>query len=124
MSRQIDVSDPSKLSDEDKRYLQDRNRLPAGVEPVDVKLTEAGIGHSTKPEPVSPNPDTLRQAGDGDDDSTSDQYKGWTVAQLQQELEDRGLATSGNKPELLARLEEDDASTDDDEEDTEDEEED
>lgn len=33
-----------------------------------------------------------------------------TVAELQDLLESRGLAKSGNKAELVARLEEDDAS--------------
>lgn len=37
-------------------------------------------------------------------------YSDMTVAELQDLLESRGLAKSGNKAELVARLEEDDAS--------------
>lgn len=35
-------------------------------------------------------------------------YEGWTKAELQDELEKRGLTKTGNKDELIARLEEDD----------------
>lgn len=37
-------------------------------------------------------------------------YEANTVAELQEELRSRGLHTSGNKEELIARLEEDDAA--------------
>lgn len=37
-------------------------------------------------------------------------YEDMTVAELQDLLESRGLTKSGNKAELIARLEEDDAS--------------
>ena len=40
-------------------------------------------------------------------------YAEHTVDELQQELEKRGLKKSGNKDELIARLEEDDAAPDD-----------
>lgn len=35
-------------------------------------------------------------------------YEGWTKDELAAELEKRGLPKSGNKDELIARLEEDD----------------
>lgn len=38
-------------------------------------------------------------------------YEDHTVAELKEELEDRGLPTSGHKDELIARLEEDDEAT-------------
>jgi hypothetical protein len=37
-------------------------------------------------------------------------YEVWTVAELQSELRDRGLATSGSKAELTARLKDADAA--------------
>lgn len=39
---------------------------------------------------------------------TGKDYNSWTVAELQQELENRELSKSGSKAELVARLEEDD----------------
>lgn len=39
-----------------------------------------------------------------------DPYAGWTKEDLQDELADRELPVSGNKPELLARLRENDAA--------------
>lgn len=35
-------------------------------------------------------------------------YAGWTKDELSEELEKRGLPKSGNKDELIARLQEDD----------------
>lgn len=45
-----------------------------------------------------------------DDLSEDEGYEAMTVEELKEELEDRGLPKSGNKAELVARLEEDDAS--------------
>ena len=36
-------------------------------------------------------------------------YEGWTKDELSEELEKRGLPKSGNKDELIARLQEDDS---------------
>lgn len=44
----------------------------------------------------------------GDDES--EDYNDWKVATLREELKERELPTSGNKPELVARLEADDES--------------
>lgn len=108
MSRKIDLSDPSKLSDADKLYLQNRNRLPAGVEPVQVDAASAGIGAMTKPEPLpvnQPSPVTVET-----------DYSEWNVDRLKSELGSRDLPVSGKKEELVQRLEEDDAKSDEDEE--------
>lgn len=43
------------------------------------------------------------------DDDGEDGYDSWTVAELRTELDERGLETGGNKPDLIARLEDDDA---------------
>jgi SAP domain len=47
--------------------------------------------------------------GNGNGEEEAD-YESMTNADLQAELESRGLATSGTKAELIARLEEDDAA--------------
>lgn len=107
MSRKIDASDPKKLSDDDKRYLQERNRLPAGVYPA-----PAPDDPRNKGVPVDPNSYPTADASTG--------YGGMTVEQLKTELENRGLGTGGNKAELVSRLEEDDNS-DEEEEDEEEE---
>ena len=44
------------------------------------------------------------------DPSENDGYESMTKPELQAELEARGLPTTGNKPELVTRLEEDDAA--------------
>lgn len=54
--------------------------------------------------------------GDGDGDGESADYSEMTNDELKDELERRGLTKSGNKDELIARLEEDDESDDDDDE--------
>ena len=41
--------------------------------------------------------------------SSDEGYEGMTKAELEAELEARGLPKSGNKDELIARLEEDDS---------------
>lgn len=46
----------------------------------------------------------------GDEGVPDEGYAGMTKAELEDELEARGLAKSGNKDELIARLEEDDAA--------------
>jgi hypothetical protein len=53
------------------------------------------------------NPD--KPADEGDDES--DDYNDWKVATLREELTARDLPTSGNKPDLVARLLEDDANS-------------
>ena len=45
-----------------------------------------------------------------DGESGSGGYDGWTKGELEAELESRGLPKTGNKPELIERLEEDDAA--------------
>lgn len=49
-----------------------------------------------------------RGAGDGGVRYADDGYESWTKDELSAELESRGLPKSGNKDELIARLQEDD----------------
>jgi hypothetical protein len=40
MAREIDTSNPEKLSFEERLYLQDRNQLPKGLEPITAEDIE------------------------------------------------------------------------------------
>ena len=62
-----------------------------------------------EPEPGFPPPKSSSQSSASE--SSEDGYEARTKAELQQELEARGLSTSGNKDELISRLEENDAET-------------
>ena len=53
---------------------------------------------------------TIMPHTQGDPPSEEGGYSEWTKAELEAELENRDLPKSGNKDELVARLEEDDAS--------------
>lgn len=91
MSRQIDFS--RKLSKADKIYLRSRN-----------------LGHLIDNPPV---PETEPE----DDEDVP--YPEWTVEELKQEINDRNktldddlkMSTSGNKGELIARLEQNDVQS-------------
>jgi hypothetical protein len=86
MSRKIDVDGP--LSESDREYLHSRGQH-ALVERMDHEYQE--------PEP--------EDGGDGEPDTN---YDAWTVKELQDECEERGIPKSGTKPELVARLREHD----------------
>jgi hypothetical protein len=102
MGKNIDLTQP--LSDEDRAWLEERGKIN------DIRVADEIAGVSTDPEPVSAQTDD--GTDDEDDDSTADseEYGDWTKAQMQYELGERGLPQSGNKAELAARLEEDDAA--------------
>ena len=51
-------------------------------------------------------------------DEVDKDYEGWTAAEMKVLLRSRELSVSGNKAELAARLEEDDADEDEDEDDS------
>ena len=57
---------------------------------------------------VVPHPELQRENAQ-DAEVSDDDYDQANVAQLQDELRDRGLSPTGTKPELVARLREDDA---------------
>lgn len=58
-----------------------------------------------------PGEDEPESEDDGDDAEDSD-YSEWSIEELKDALRTRGLPVSGNKDELVARLEEDDESED------------
>jgi hypothetical protein len=49
------------------------------------------------------------EATEADEAAAAEGYGSWTVDELKDELRSRDLAVSGSKPELVARLEDDDA---------------
>lgn len=124
MSLKIDqkhLDNPEKLTEEERQYLQDRGRLPAGVEPVgDI------------PRPVEGRPlEEVPHTGDVNtvpDDTPKPlgprEYHGSTNRQLQDEIRRRNvengtkMSLSGNRAELIERLEDDDSDVDMDDEDS------
>ena len=64
------------------------------------------LGGGFKPLPEAVDGDTTEHVSEPD-------YENWTKTQLQEVLVNRGLATSGNKPELLERLQSADAEASD-----------
>lgn len=100
MSREIDMTDPSKWTQEDKQYLSDRGRLPEDMALDMGAKTMADIGEQS--------PSTRRNTD----------YQSMTNDQLRSELAARGLETGGNKGALVGRLVEDDLPLDEREEST------
>lgn len=101
MARDIDFSKP--LDENDIHYLRQRSWL---VDEAELQGFDA----------------IRKQVADGvveeEEEEEADEivYSEASVAELKAELERRELPTSGNKPELIARLEEDDAADDEEEE--------
>lgn len=100
---------PSKtLSKFDRQYLIDR-----GQNPDDFILPAEEETPPTPPAtaPEQPeNPVSEDEAETEDEDEEDIPYSEWTVDELEIELQNRSLKKSGNKDELIARLEEHDAT--------------
>lgn len=95
MGKSIDLTQP--LSDEDRAWLQERGAY--GDIRVADELARVAAGEFAAPEeaPVEPDED--------DEVVESENYGGWTNAQLRYELSTRSLPQHGNKADLVARLE-------------------
>lgn len=113
MSRDIDTSDLGALSQEDLMYLRDRGRLTPEQEAEYLKDAPTGP-------PEAPSLDDTPYTGDEntvpstvtDDGSPTlgpDDYEDASNDRLKEELRRRGLSTSGNKSELIERLQDNDA---------------
>jgi len=113
MSRKIDKSDLSSLSQEDLEYLRDRGQLTPDQE-------RELLGDSQPQAPEAPSLDDTPYTGDentapsvqtNDGSATlgPDDYADASNDRLKEELKRRGLSTSGNKQELIERLEENDS---------------
>ena len=120
MARDIDVSDPKSLSRDEILYLQDRDRLPAGVEPISMEDRMKGeetelVAHATGTVLVPKSQVdkfTGREEAPADEDDDLDDYSEMSQKDLQAEAKARKLQTTGTKDELIARLEADDAKAD------------
>jgi hypothetical protein len=89
MSRQVDASDLTVLSEEDLAYVESR-------------------GHFTVVQRVVA--ERKRREREGVVIEEADEpYSEWTADELRDELKNRKLSTSGNKPELVERLEQSDS---------------
>lgn len=134
MSRDIDTSDLSKLSEADLKYLRDRGRLTpeqerellGGINPEPPsgrsleKTPHTGDVNVNRTNPTNrsgkPDPDTTKVGLSGED--LPENYEDWKVAQLEKEIEARNsereedsyiVPASGRKDDLIAALAEDDA---------------
>lgn len=109
MAREIDLSNGlDSLSEEDLAYLRDRGRLT----PDQERELLGGI-EPNPPEarPLSETPntgDTGPEDEEQEDGLDPEEYEDASNERLRQELRSRGLSTSGNKQELIDRLESDD----------------
>ena len=97
MSRRIDLT--KKLSDEDRQYLKSWGRYE------DIRINDLEFG---RPESQSES-ESVAESGAGSEAEGPTKYtEEWfdkaTVATLQAELKDRGLAVSGKRDELADRL--------------------
>lgn len=113
MSRTVDTSDLSALSDEDLEYLRDRGLLTPEQETEFLGEAEP---QNTEPAPLGENVGDENTLGavftevEGNGATLSpDAYADASNDRLKEELRRRGLSTSGNKQELIDRLEDDDA---------------
>lgn len=99
MARNIKNNEPQNV--DDALYLHSRGLLatPSGVKNRD-QLRAAFE-------------ETYGESAEGSDDEDISSYDDLSVAQLREELAERELPTGGNKGELVARLEEDDAAEED-----------
>lgn len=112
MPRQMDMDN---LTDDDKAWLRAWNRggeIPG--EDAGATTTELVQGNPPGGETNPANPDFVQ--GQGPDpfagEEPPEDYNDWTADQLRFELGNRNLPKSGNKPDLVARLEEDDENED------------
>lgn len=111
MSRDIDTSDLSVLSWEDLEYLRVRGRLTAEQE-AEFLGAEAEAPTAAPMETYTGDENTLPsvQTNDGSPTLGPDEYEDSSNERLREELRRRGLSTSGNKADLILRLEEDDGN--------------
>lgn len=91
MSRNVDASDLTVLSEEDLAYLESRGQVHV------ARQVEA---------------ERRRRAKNVVVEEVDLPYSKWGVDELRDELNNRRLSTEGKKPELVQRLEKDDEKQD------------
>lgn len=82
--------------------------VAAGPSNVDAEPGQPGHVPAEGVEPTEVEESAVETVDEGTDDEVVD-YGDFTVEELRAELADRNLPVSGNKPELVKRLAEDDA---------------
>jgi hypothetical protein len=114
---QPSVTNPTqalKLADEASGVTAAEAAIPAPADAIDlayrtaladVDAVEVGKAVAAKQEAGVPDEEIDVEAmGEGDDDAGSGPYEGRTAAQLRNAAKAKGLASSGSKDELVARL--------------------
>lgn len=107
MAREIDFSKP--LDEDDIHYLRARTWLVDEAELQGFSIRDQvhnGLSEQ----------DSDEESGNEEQGEEEIDYSEASVAELKAELERRNLPVGGNKPELIARLEEDDANSEEEEE--------
>lgn len=109
MSRKVDRSDLSALSGEDLEYLRARGQLTPDQEKEllgDAEQPKAPEAPSLEDTEYTGDENTAPsvQTNDGSPTMTPDDYADASNDRLKEELRRRGLSTSGNKQELIDRL--------------------
>lgn len=125
MSRQIDVSDPENLSEDDLKYLRDRNRLDVIAQMDHAALVRSREGLKAANDRIAA--DNVKKRYDPVLEAqqvaarerarveTPDEvppYEEWTRDELIAELGERGLSKQGKNDALIARLHADDEKGD------------
>lgn len=110
------ANDPGSLTEDEKLYLQDRDRLPEGVKPMtqeergaETEIVATAVGSSVVPKDQVKQFTDPESANDGEDVVEIDSYDALSPDELKGELKARNLSTSGKKEDLVARLEADDS---------------
>lgn len=112
-----DEEDYASLTLKELRALIDERDIEATAaqrksKPKLIELLEEDDGEADDDEDEDEDePDEDDEGEDDDtddDDDDEDDYSEWSIEELKEELESRGLRTAGKKPSLIARLEKDD----------------
>ena len=119
MSREIDMSDPGSWTEDDIRYLAERDRLPADMradyqfeaaEPPPIEeLANTGDANTAGLTKEEHEARAAALAEDDEDEGLEAPYDDYNNDELRAELARRELEVSGNKATLIERLEADDA---------------
>jgi hypothetical protein len=108
MSRVIEVSDPSKLSEADRKYLQDRGRLPEGAAPVRVRPPASSpLEETAYTGDVGASPPRAGAQFE-DEEIIADDYDDMGIGALRKQAKSRGLEATGTKDDIIERLRDDD----------------
>lgn len=119
MTRQIPIDKP--LSDEDRGYLLMRGdtalieRLDFQYNPKAEEAEAAAAVDDEEDDEEDTEPGDEEDEDEEDEEGEDPNYEEWTIAELKaaidkRNLEGAGLAVSGTKPDLAARLREHDAA--------------